>query len=136
MTSIEDTRRAVTDALYAIHTTDGMILINEELAQNLDQAWNAYDLALAGSALSVEHAIQAQTLERLGLTWTPVEPFVALVEDEINRLRTELHRVAEGRRGQRERADRLQASLSEILESFTEPGDNNDILRRARAALQ
>lgn len=31
--------------------------------------------------------------------------------------------------------ERLRASLSEMLESFTEPEDDNDILRRARAAL-
>lgn len=64
-------------------------------------------------------------------------------EHEIQRLRTELHRLSESRRGQRERADaleeqnaRLRAALSEILESFTEPEDDNAILRRARAALQ
>ena len=34
---------------------------------------------------------------------------------EIERLRTELHRVAEGRRGQRERADGLRAALDEAL---------------------
>jgi hypothetical protein len=31
--------------------------------------------------------------------------------------------------------DRLRAALAEILESFTDPEDDNDILRRARAAL-
>jgi len=31
---------------------------------------------------------------------------------------------------------RLRAALTEMLESFTEPEDDNDILRRARAALQ
>lgn len=31
--------------------------------------------------------------------------------------------------------ERLRAALTEMLESFTEPEDDNDILRRARAAL-
>jgi chromosome segregation ATPase len=31
--------------------------------------------------------------------------------------------------------ERLRAALAEMLESFTEPEDDNDILRRARAAL-
>jgi hypothetical protein len=30
---------------------------------------------------------------------------------------------------------RLRAALAEMLESFTDPEDDNDILRRARAAL-
>jgi hypothetical protein len=32
-------------------------------------------------------------------------------------------------------AERLRAALAEMLQSFTEPEDDNDILRRARAAL-
>lgn len=31
--------------------------------------------------------------------------------------------------------ERLRTALTEMLESFTEPEDDNDILRRARAAL-
>jgi septal ring factor EnvC (AmiA/AmiB activator) len=54
---------------------------------------------------------------------------------ENERLRAELHRVTESRRAQRERVQELHAALSEMLESFTEPEDDNDILRRARAAL-
>lgn len=41
-------------------------------------------------ALTVEHKIQSEMLERLGIEWIPGEPFYALVEDEINRLRTML----------------------------------------------
>lgn len=42
-------------------------------------------------AARIEHEIQRQLLERLGIAWAPGEPFVALVEAEITRLRTELH---------------------------------------------
>jgi hypothetical protein len=38
-------------------------------------------------AVDVEHAIQKQMLERLGIEWTPGEPFYSLVENEILRLR-------------------------------------------------
>ena len=48
------------------------------------------------------------------------------------------HTLADCRQGwSRLRTDnnRLRAALTEMLESFTEPEDDNDILRRARAAL-
>jgi hypothetical protein len=64
--------------------------------------------------LNIEHEIQRQMLQRLGIEWTPGEPFYALVEDEISRLRTELHRVAESRRGQRERAQRAEAENEQL----------------------
>ena len=34
------------------------------------------------------------------------------------------------------KVERLRAALTEMLESFTEPEDDNDILRRARVALE
>jgi predicted nuclease with TOPRIM domain len=40
------------------------------------------------AALEVEHEIQRQMLERLGIEWTPGEPFYSLVEHEITRWRT------------------------------------------------
>jgi chromosome segregation ATPase len=40
------------------------------------------------AALDVEHEIQRQMLERLGIEWTPGEPFYSLVEHEITRWRT------------------------------------------------
>lgn len=39
-------------------------------------------------ALNVEHEIQRQLLARLNLPWPPGEPFYAIVEDEIQRLRS------------------------------------------------
>jgi hypothetical protein len=57
------------------------------------------------------------------------------VELICNALRTEVsdwQHVADVRSAE---IDRLRAALREILESFTEPEDDNDILRRARAAL-
>jgi hypothetical protein len=45
--------------------------------------------------LAIEHAIQRQMIERLGIDWTPGEPFYALVEDEIVRLRAALLRIEE-----------------------------------------
>ena len=45
----------------------------------------------------VEHEIQRLMLERLGIEWTPGEPFVALVEDEIVRLRAEVQRLRDER---------------------------------------
>lgn len=38
-------------------------------------------------ALAIEHEVQSQMLERLGIEWTPGEPFYSLVEAEITRLR-------------------------------------------------
>jgi len=68
-----------------------------------------------------------------------VEPFqpslvdaVKLLSDwrtltnEIERLRVELHRVAESRRGQRERADRMQTALLKIEEIVTRPDMASD----------
>ena len=43
--------------------------------------------------------------------------------------------TVEDRDALRAENERLRAALSEMLESFTEPEDDNDILRRARAAL-
>jgi hypothetical protein len=39
-------------------------------------------------ALAVEHETQRLMLERLGITWTPGEPFYSLVEYEIVQLRS------------------------------------------------
>jgi hypothetical protein len=39
---------------------------------------------------NIEHEIQRQMLARLGIEWTPGEPFYALIEDEIVRLRRDL----------------------------------------------
>lgn len=57
---------------------------------------------------------------------------------EVERLRVSstdagawVHRQAE----LQAEVERLRAALAEMLESFTEPEDDNDILRRARAAL-
>jgi uncharacterized small protein (DUF1192 family) len=54
---------------------------------------------------SVEHVIQREMLERLGIEWTPGEPFVALVEDEIVRLRAEVEQLRAYR-------DRVEAALA------------------------
>jgi hypothetical protein len=40
------------------------------------------------AALDVEHEIQRQMIERLGIEWTPGEPFYSLIEQEITRWRT------------------------------------------------
>lgn len=42
---------------------------------------------MAYSALSIEHEAQRLLLERLGIEWTPGEPFYSLIEDHINKLR-------------------------------------------------
>ena len=49
-----------------------------------------WSVRLTNSPLDVEHEIQRLMLERLGIEWTPGEPFYALVEDEINRQRAAL----------------------------------------------
>jgi hypothetical protein len=45
-TDVPAKRRALLDAIYAIHAGDGLIRIDEKLAQRLDQAWDEYDSAL------------------------------------------------------------------------------------------
>jgi hypothetical protein len=47
-------------------------------------------MAPTNGALAVEHEIQRLMLERLGIEWTPGEPFYSLVEAEIERLRAAL----------------------------------------------
>jgi hypothetical protein len=41
-----DKRRALLDAIYAIHLGNGMIRVDEALARRLDQAWDEYDEAV------------------------------------------------------------------------------------------
>ena len=63
---------------------------------------------------SIEHEIQRQMLERLGIAWTPGEPFEALVEDEINRLRAtqqHCHCDEDMIRFRDEEIERLRAAL-------------------------
>jgi hypothetical protein len=45
------------------------------------------DLARAEDSLKIEHEVQRQLLERLHIPWPPGEPFYALIEVEIERLR-------------------------------------------------
>jgi len=47
------------------------------------------ELRQKASGLDVEHEIQSQMLTRLGIEWTPGEPFYSLIEAEIERLREE-----------------------------------------------
>ena len=51
------------------------------------------ELAELRAALNIEHETQRQMLERLRIEWTPGEPFYALVEDEIVRLRAALVQI-------------------------------------------
>lgn len=41
-------------------------------------------------SIEIEHELQRQMLDRLGIDWTPGEPFYSLVEAEITRLRRAL----------------------------------------------
>lgn len=53
-----------------------------------DNTVNTYrSVVITQDALAVEHEIQRQMLKRLGIEWTPGEPFYSLVEAEITRLR-------------------------------------------------
>jgi hypothetical protein len=51
-------------------------------------------------------------------------PAITGSEKEIERLRQELHRVAEGRRGQREQVARLRAAAQAVIDSIN---DDNEI---------
>lgn len=42
------------------------------------------------AGLAIEHEVQRLMLERLGIEWTPGEPFYSLIEGEITRLRAAL----------------------------------------------
>ena len=62
--------------------------------------------------------------------------------DELERLKAELQTERSWREelqfltiDQAVEIGKLRAALTEMLESFTEPEDDNDILRRARDAL-
>lgn len=65
-------------------------------------------------ALAVEHEIQRQMLERLGIEWTPGEPFYALVEGEIERLESEVVAEHELNRQAMAGIERLRAALEVI----------------------
>jgi hypothetical protein len=49
--------------------------------------WLLGEVERLQAALDIEHESRRVLLERLGIEWTPGEPFVALVEAEIVRLR-------------------------------------------------
>jgi hypothetical protein len=92
--------------------------------------------------LQAQTTRQEQRFREVEAEW--VERYEKL-EAEVGRLTVELtHRVGWEERcldaeaalaTLRAENARLRAALSEMLESFTDPGDDNDILRRARAAL-
>jgi hypothetical protein len=65
---------------------------------------NARQVVRLKSALAVEHEMQRAMLERLGIEWPPGEPFVAVVEAEINNLRIRV----EGQAYWRDKAEKLQ----------------------------
>jgi predicted RNase H-like nuclease (RuvC/YqgF family) len=71
--------------------------------------------ALARAYAACEKMLRERTEQ---LNEAEVEGFVSALVDE------------------KDRTARLRAALTEMLESFTEPEDDNDILRRARAALR
>ncbi|HEY1292816.1 MAG TPA: hypothetical protein VGJ60_07055 [Chloroflexota bacterium] len=61
--------------------------------------------------------LKAPVTNKWGQTLTPYNHLVvqlAAARAEIERLRIELHRVAEGRRGQRERAERAEAEVERL----------------------
>ncbi len=43
-------RRALLDAIYAIHAGDGQIRIDAQLAENLEKAWTDYDTSVLAAA--------------------------------------------------------------------------------------
>lgn len=84
-------------------------------------------------ALAVEHEIQRQMLERLGIEWTPGEPFYALVEGEIERLESEVVAEHELNRQAMAGIERLRATLMRLRASLqSNPGADRMSLRQAR----
>lgn len=63
---------------------DGWDTLAEQMRQKISR--------LEG-ALHVEHEVQRLMLERLGLEWTPGEPFYSLIDAEITRLKQDTERV-------------------------------------------
>lgn len=65
-------------------------------------------------ALAVEHEIQRLLLERLGIEWTPGEPFYSLVEGEVEQLRAELRAAKGAWRESEAENDQWQKKLAEV----------------------
>ena len=63
-----------------------------DIAAERDKAWAEAESWRNTTALM--HQVDVLMLERLSIAWTPGEPFVAVVEGEIERLRAEMGRIA------------------------------------------
>jgi hypothetical protein len=66
--------------------------------KRLRDGWSDAEAQIAvlrnkAAGLNVEHEIQRQLLERLGIAWTPGEPFYSLVEAELRRLQEIIDRA-------------------------------------------
>ena len=85
MTEAEADADLLAEADDVTGTFEELVRQRHSLLRQLHQAEVERDTLRAG--LNVEHEIQRLLLERLNIPWTPGEPFVALVEDAINRLR-------------------------------------------------
>lgn len=96
---------------------------------------------MVNDAMAVEHEIQKQVLERLKLDWPPGEPFYAVVEDEIQRLRTILGGMADlptwaEEMGELQRDNqRLRRFLEAIEAGFGKRRSAAEMASEARAAL-
>lgn len=65
--------------------------------------------------LAVEHEIQRLMLQRLGIEWTPGEPFYSLVEAEIERLQRALGTEVEMGVVRFKEIERLRAALRNVI---------------------
>jgi chromosome segregation ATPase len=98
-------------------------------------------------ALNVEHEIQRVMLERLGIEWTPGEPFYSLIEAEIERYAAAADHYDQKLAEAESEIKRLQAELAEEHAKYLGLKLNRDVhvrqenelraeVERLRAALR
>jgi hypothetical protein len=71
MTEVQGARRALLDAIYAIYDGEGRIRIDEQLAQNLERAWEEYDAAILAPLRSITEAAMEAFVRRAAAEGTP-----------------------------------------------------------------
>jgi len=95
---------------------------------------------MVNDAMAVEHEIQKQVLERLKLDWPPGEPFYAVVEAEIARLRTilggmaDLPSWAEEMGELQTKLEQAEVEITRLREELVRVGESRRAIRETAAA--
>jgi cell fate (sporulation/competence/biofilm development) regulator YmcA (YheA/YmcA/DUF963 family) len=75
------------------------------------------------SGLAIEHEIQRQMLERLGIEWTPGEPFYSLIEGKLAEVWAEVEQLRAIRERQLEQNEALLTAIERLRAWQKEAGE-------------